>query len=167
MPIADLVNQLRSQTIRYWGSRAKVHCVNPDHVDLNPSATIFVAENRYHCWVCNQGGGPVELVCWVRGIGVQEAVEWLEGMFSLLAFPLGSDEPKAIPVEVIRHWVESDTERLILRELHRARLRCSLLVWSVWSDFLWQVWDERQELGIGPMEWKRLARYTIRHFLSS
>lgn len=168
-PIADVLSWLapgkqKSGHVRRY-ARAKVRCVHPSHPDQVPSATAFLEQNRFFCWVCRRGGRPVSLTEWVLNCDQGEAIGLLEERFHLSAFPLEAGTYTTEP-QSLWDTLASDVEALILVEFVRARRRTSRFVWSVWSGWFWDIWDLRGDFGLTLMGCKRLARSVIRRYLS-
>jgi hypothetical protein len=70
-PILRLAEELSHSQIRFH----KVSC--PAHPDKTPSLHIYENENRWHCFACNKGGDPIDLMCLFLGISNVEAVKRL------------------------------------------------------------------------------------------
>ena len=77
---ADLASEVAS---RVGAGRARqgtvtFRCPNPSHEDRNPSFTVDVAHQRFRCWsLCDRGGDVIDLVVWLDGLTIAEAVTWL------------------------------------------------------------------------------------------
>ena len=57
-------------------------CLGPGHEDRTPSFTV--KDGRWKCWsLCAQGGDPIDLLVWLRGLTKAEAIEELAAMVGL------------------------------------------------------------------------------------
>lgn len=71
MPIEEVAKRLGMSVERH-----KTIC--PFHNDSHPSLTFNTFRNRYKCYVCNAGGGTIDLVMKVRNCNFLEACQWLD-----------------------------------------------------------------------------------------
>jgi DNA primase len=76
VPILSVAESLGLEMV---GSRT--NCFNRDHhaggEDEHPSLTFFADSNRFKCFVCGIKGDSIDLVRAVRGVGFQEAADWI------------------------------------------------------------------------------------------
>jgi hypothetical protein len=66
--------------------RGRVRCPFPDHHkdrDAHPSAGIFLAKNKLHCFVSGESWSTIDLVMKLRGVSNGEAIKWLGETFRL------------------------------------------------------------------------------------
>jgi len=56
LPLLDYV--MRWDEVRRVGSKYQGHC--PIHADSNPSMTIYPDQNKWWCFVCNEGGDVID-----------------------------------------------------------------------------------------------------------
>lgn len=76
LPIEDVANKL--------GLEVKKHnalCFM--HEDRHPSLSFNTKKNMFFCFVCNKGGGPIQLVQKYNGCGFQDACVWLGMEFKI------------------------------------------------------------------------------------
>lgn len=59
----------------------KAHCFM--HDDHSPSLKFSPQKNMFFCFVCNKGGGPIQLVQEHEGMTFQEACVWLGDKFNI------------------------------------------------------------------------------------
>ena len=62
--------------------RHKAHCFM--HDDHSPSLKISTAKNMFFCFVCDKGGGPIQLVMDYKGLEFQDACLWLAKEFNII-----------------------------------------------------------------------------------
>lgn len=62
--------------------RNKAHCFM--HDDHTPSLKFSKAKNMYFCFVCDKGGGPIQLVMDYKGLEFQDACLWLAKEFHII-----------------------------------------------------------------------------------
>jgi len=56
----------------------------PFHKDTNPSGSVNLGRNRFHCFTCGVRGDIIDIVKTQEGIhSVREAAEWIEQRFSV------------------------------------------------------------------------------------
>lgn len=55
----------------------------PFHADNNPSARIFADQNKIWCWTCQRGWDVIDAAQSHLGVGLHEALTWLEQEFSI------------------------------------------------------------------------------------
>ncbi len=53
----------------------KVRCINPDHDDRKPSASVDTERDSYHCFTCGLSGDVLDLVQELDGVDFLEAAE--------------------------------------------------------------------------------------------
>ena len=66
--------------------RGNVRCPFPEHHnhrDADPSAEVYLAKNKLHCWVSGESWSTIDLVMKLRGIDNGEAIKWLGDTFDL------------------------------------------------------------------------------------
>lgn len=59
----------------------QIHCPNPRHDDVNPSARVFGGTNSIYCWTCGKTWDVVELVRDTKQITFNAACDFLENCF--------------------------------------------------------------------------------------
>lgn len=52
----------------------RVRC--PFHDDRNPSASVHLGKQKFHCHGCDMAGGAVRLIMKWEGLKLQEALRW-------------------------------------------------------------------------------------------
>lgn len=62
--------------------RHKAHCFM--HDDHTPSLKFSTTKNMFFCFVCNKGGGPIQLVMEHEGWNFQDACMWLAKEFNVI-----------------------------------------------------------------------------------
>ena len=62
--------------------RHKAHCFM--HDDHSPSLKFSTAKNMFFCFVCDKGGGPIQLVMDYKGLEFQDACLWLAKEFNII-----------------------------------------------------------------------------------
>lgn len=84
----DVVRKLNELPIEVVASvlgitvaRHKARCFM--HDDYRPSLSFNVKKNMFFCFVCNKGGGPIQLVQEYEGWSFQEACVWLANRFNI------------------------------------------------------------------------------------
>ncbi len=82
----DIVNKLAELPIEKVAEKLgiavkshKAHCFM--HDDHNPSLSFNIKKNMFFCFVCNKGGGPIQLVQEHEGWTFQDACVWLGDKF--------------------------------------------------------------------------------------
>lgn len=55
--------------------RGMIHCINPEHEDEHPSASI--KNNRIHCFVCNESWDPIAYIMKTQNTDFIRAVKFL------------------------------------------------------------------------------------------
>jgi hypothetical protein len=66
--------------------RGNVRCPFPahhNHGDADPSAEIYLAKNKLHCWVSGESWSTIDLVMKLRGMDNGAAIKWLGDTFNL------------------------------------------------------------------------------------
>jgi hypothetical protein len=82
IPMRSLLDALGMKT----DDRGRVRCPFPDHHkhrDAHPSAGIFLAKNKLHCFVSGDSWSTIDLVMKLRGVSNGEAIKWLGETFHL------------------------------------------------------------------------------------
>lgn len=84
----DIVNKLTELPVEEVAGKLgimvkshKAHCFM--HDDHNPSLSFSVKKNMFSCFVCNKGGGPIQLVQEHEGMDFQDACKWLGSQFNI------------------------------------------------------------------------------------
>lgn len=78
LPIEDVANKLGLEVKRH-----KALCFM--HDDQHPSLSFNTKKNIFFCFVCNKGGGPIQLVMgYNKGWTFQDACLWLAKEFSII-----------------------------------------------------------------------------------
>jgi hypothetical protein len=83
---ADIVAEVADRTGpgKYAGAIVTFSCPNPSHADRKPSFTVNSSTGRFRCWSqCDKGGDVIELVQWLDGRNLQDAIAYLAGRYGL------------------------------------------------------------------------------------
>ena len=84
--------------------RHKAHCFM--HDDHTPSLKFSTAKNMFFCFVCDKGGGPIQLVMEYEKWNFQEACMWLAREFNIIIPEAkGYMKPVKKPVQIGRAHV--------------------------------------------------------------
>jgi hypothetical protein len=70
--LGSLHSFLESKGVQLKGSSGLHHCINPNHPDKNPSATI--KGEYFRCWACGAKGDVLEAYTLIEGKTVKEAL---------------------------------------------------------------------------------------------
>jgi hypothetical protein len=73
IPIEDFISQFTK--LRKGSKTLKGLC--PLHKEKTPSFTVYLNQNRWHCYGCNRGGDIINLVMELQGLTFLEAVRYL------------------------------------------------------------------------------------------
>jgi DNA primase len=100
----------------------------PFHADSNPSMKIYDGSRGYFCFVCKEGGDVIHFVQKHDGLGFEDAVKKLAGMFGIFGTEI-SEEDKQRYVrqraerEAVRTARERAFERLdsLSRKIHKVK----------------------------------------------
>lgn len=52
-------------------------CPHPNHNDSTPSFTVYLASSSWYCYGCGRGGDVIDLVTWLDGLSVFDAITYL------------------------------------------------------------------------------------------
>lgn len=74
------------------------------HDDHNPSLTFNNKKNMFFCFVCNKGGGPIQLVQEHEGWTFKEACIWLVNRFNI-CWPENDEQKKPVRRKVKRIYL--------------------------------------------------------------
>ena len=77
LPIESVAEKLGIDVKRH-----KAHCFM--HNDHTPSLKFSTVKNMFFCFVCDKGGGPIQLVTEHEGWNFQEACLWLAKEFNVI-----------------------------------------------------------------------------------
>lgn len=77
LPIEQVAEALGLATKRHW-------TLCPYHGDSHPSMRFYTGNNRFYCYVCQQHGGPIDLVMRVQNLSFVDAVGWLSQSFGII-----------------------------------------------------------------------------------
>ncbi len=88
-------------------------CINPAHEDSDPSCSISVEKQGYHCFGCEASGDVITLVQAVRGCSFAEALAWLDDRTG--SAPPSSQATERTGVSVDEAFADPDTARLLER----------------------------------------------------
>lgn len=81
------------------------------HDDHRPSLTFNSKKNMFFCFVCNKGGGPIQLVQEHEGLAFKEACIWLANCFNI--WRSENDEPmKTVRRRVKRIYLPKKEEMI-------------------------------------------------------
>lgn len=76
LPVEDVARRLGLQVARHT-------CRCFMHDDHHPSLFFSVAKNRWRCFVCDVGGGPIDLVMHRRQLPFRDACRWLSDSYGI------------------------------------------------------------------------------------
>jgi hypothetical protein len=82
IPMRSLLDALGMKPAK----RGRMRCPFPDHHkhrDAHPSAGIFLAKNKLHCFVSGESWSTIDLVMALKGVSNGEAIKWLGETFHL------------------------------------------------------------------------------------
>src|SRR5690606_8354676 len=71
---ADLPIEIALDRLGIEHRRGRFQCLNPDHDDSHPSASIHPRDNYVHCFACGWSGDVIRLVEAVEACGFRAAV---------------------------------------------------------------------------------------------
>ena len=79
------------------------------HDDHRPSLSFNVKKNLFFCFVCNKGGGPIQLVQEHEGWSFQEACVWLANRFNIW-WPEDNEQKRPVRRRVKRIYLPKNDE---------------------------------------------------------
>ena len=88
LPVEDVARRLGIEVRRHT-------CRCFMHDDHHPSMFFSVARNRWRCFVCDVGGGPIDLVMHHRHLNFTEACQWLSDSYGI-DVPTPSSHPSSV-----------------------------------------------------------------------
>ncbi|HEX2988153.1 MAG TPA: CHC2 zinc finger domain-containing protein, partial [Chloroflexota bacterium] len=64
--------------VQKYGNRLTYHCPIPGHDDRNASCSVYLDENRFHCFGCGSSGSVVDMVAVLEGRDPKDVIrDWL------------------------------------------------------------------------------------------
>jgi len=76
--VEELLYDLGCEQVKHArGDELNYNCLNPDHLDTNPSANYNLKKNLFNCLSCGVGGDIFKLVMLARDVYFDKAVEFL------------------------------------------------------------------------------------------
>jgi len=72
LPLRPLLEEYGVEFNPEYEENQQVSC--PVHPDRDPSCSVRLSENDWHCFSCGKGGGPIQLVMEREGLGYHDAV---------------------------------------------------------------------------------------------
>lgn len=118
--LAALLTELGGEPVGR-GRGARWPCFAPDHVDTNPSVTMFVDRNgieRWRCWSDGNAGTAIDAVMIARNFDLPAAFDWLRSRAGDRAEPLprhptpGHDRTDRPLSAQLKRWVNECEHRL-------------------------------------------------------
>jgi hypothetical protein len=76
IPIREVANAL-AIPLHHSGNTSSARCLSKGEADTKPSLKLWLAQNRWKCFSCHDGGDVIALVQKKRLCGFPQAVEWL------------------------------------------------------------------------------------------
>lgn len=76
LPVEEVARRLGIEVVRH-------SCRCFMHDDRHPSLSFSMGKNIWRCFVCDKGGGPIDLVMQRFGCGFREACSWLASSFGI------------------------------------------------------------------------------------
>lgn len=139
------------------------------HNDTHPSLHFNTNKNTWKCYVCNKGGGVINLVMEKLGIGFIDACKWLADQFNII-IPEDDGFRKHIKKKTVKPAVKQKVEPQIVTDIE-------LYEWVVRRTILSEqarqfLYEERKyseevvrELGIGSVTYPdRLVNALVNRF---
>lgn len=84
LPVTEVLEHygwVDDTTGRGWNDYQRTLC--PFHDDHEPSATVNVSTNRFHCFTCGTSGDVIDIVMIEENMDFKEAVNWLLETFQV------------------------------------------------------------------------------------
>lgn len=83
--VEDLLYDLGSKEVKHIkGDELNYNCLNPDHIDSNPSANYNLRKNLFNCLSCGVGGDIFKLIMISRDISFNDSVTFLANRMNIL-----------------------------------------------------------------------------------
>lgn len=117
----DIVNRLNDLPIEEVAGRLGITIKNHKslcfmHDDHSPSLKFSVKKNMFFCFVCNKGGGPIQLVQEHEGWTFQEACVWLADIFKIW-WPVEKTYKKPFKKTIRKAYLpKTEIDKIILDE---------------------------------------------------
>lgn len=73
------INFQHSNTFNGWSNKSI--CPLPDHHERTPSFAVNIQENRFNCFGCQRGGGPVQFLAYLKNVPSIQIAKELLGNF--------------------------------------------------------------------------------------
>lgn len=164
LPIEDVANKLGLEVKRH-----KALCFM--HDDQHPSLSFNTKKNMFFCFVCNKGGGPIQLVMdYYERWTFQDACLWLAKEFNIIIPESKGYAPQraARPKSDKKIPKKAEQEKHIDREIGEWIVEHSVLS-DIAKHFLFEERKYKEEivsaLKIGSLTYpQKLTAVLIRHF---
>ena len=164
LPVEDVANKLGVEVRKH-----KARCFM--HEDHHPSLSFNVKKNLFRCFVCNKGGGPIDLVMnYYKGWSFQESCLWLAKKFNVIIPDNKGYTPKRTFHPKVVHKIpkKAEQEKHIDREIGEWIVEHSVLS-DLANHFLFDERKYKEEivsaLKIGSLTYpQKLTELLIRHF---
>lgn len=76
--MANLLHRL-GEPVPWYSGWVSVHCIDPQHMDEQRSASLHTGEGAYKCHGCDLKGDAYALLQKIEGVSFKESVEILGG----------------------------------------------------------------------------------------
>jgi len=81
LSIADVASTLGIKIRKIHSKRYKCQCFM--HQDHHPSMSLWTDSNTWHCFVCQKGGGPIDLVSEYKNLPFAETIQWMSQQWGI------------------------------------------------------------------------------------
>ena len=138
--IVDVVSDFVQ--LKAAGANLKGLC--PFHDDSNPSFMVSPAKNICKCFVCGEGGGPVNFIMAHEGMSFPEAIKYLAKKYGI---KIEEKEPTA---DELLEYRQKEA-MYIANDLLNKEFQQQLLSHKEAQDYAYKRWDKRycDEVGVG------------------
>lgn len=104
LPIENVAEKMRVMVKRH-----KALCFM--HDDHTPSLKFTPSKNMYYCFVCDKGGGPIQLVMEHQGWSFQDACLWLAKEFNII-IPEGNGYVKPVKKAINKVYLTKKDDQI-------------------------------------------------------
>ena len=83
--VEELLYDLGSEEVVHTrGNELNYNCLNPDHLDTNPSANYNLKKNLFNCLSCGVGGDVFKLVMVARDMNFNDSITFLANKLNII-----------------------------------------------------------------------------------